>query len=139
MDDRLLFLLSKAQHTMKTYLKKEFTRSGVEFSPAQMGILFALKQDNGLPMTRLSEIVSIDNAAVTRHVDILERNGLVKRELDPGDRRKFIINITDQGRAEADKSKSIARRVNNMIKDGFSEEEMEVFKKVLNSFFIKFK
>lgn len=139
MDDRLLFLISKAQHSLKNYLKREFSAGGVAISPAQSGILFSLKISNGLPMNRLSEIISIDNAAVTRHVDILERNGLVKREQDSNDRRKCIIIITEKGIAEADKSKEIAHRINNMIKEGFSEDEIEVFKRVLNSFFIKFK
>jgi len=48
-------------------------------------------------MNQLSQIISIDNAAVTRHIDILEREGLVKRESDANDRRKNIIRITDKG------------------------------------------
>ncbi len=139
MDDRLLFLMSKAQHTLKNYLKKEFASEGVAVSPAQMGILFSLKMKNGLSMNQLSKIISIDNAAVTRHVDTLEEHGLVKREQDANDRRKNMIRITERGIAEADNTKAIVRRINNMIKEGFSDEEMEVFKSVLNSFFNKFK
>ncbi len=139
MDDRLLFLMSKAQHTLKNYLKREFTTGGVTISPAQSGILFSLKLRNGLSMNQLSEILSIDNAAITRHVDILERNGLVKREQDADDRRKCIVCITEKGIAEADKSKAIARRINNMLKEGFSEDEIKIFKRILNSFFIRFK
>ncbi|OHD65789.1 MAG: hypothetical protein A2176_14390 [Spirochaetes bacterium RBG_13_51_14] len=138
MDDRLLFLMSKAAHTLKNYLKKEFSSGGINISPAQMGILFALKQKNGLPMNLLSKIISIDNAAITRHVDILEREGMVIREADEKDRRKYIICITAKGIAEADKCRRIARRVNDTIKEGFRDDEVEVFKKVLNSFFNKF-
>ncbi|MBP7735267.1 MAG: MarR family transcriptional regulator [Spirochaetes bacterium] len=139
MDDRLLFLMSKAQHTMKNYVRREFTNGGVEFTPAQMGILFALKLKNGLSMNILSEIVSIDNAAVTRHVDTLERNGLITRTQDPEDRRKYMVSITEKGISEADKSKEIVRKINSMLKEGFSEEEVEVYKRMLNSFFVKFK
>lgn len=139
MDDRLLFLMSKAQHALKNHVKREFSNGGVEFTPAQMGILFALKLKNNLSMNQLSEIISIDNAAVTRHVDTLERNGLITRAQDPGDRRKYMVCITERGIAEADKAKVIVRRINTMIKEGFSEQEVEVFKKMLNSFFEKFK
>jgi len=130
--------MSKAGYALKKYLKREFINSGVLLSPAQMGILFSLKINNGLSMNQLSQIISIDNAAVTRHIDILEHQGLVKRESDKNDRRKNIIHITDKGAIEADKAKAIARRVNNMIKEGFTDQEIEVFKKVLNSFIIKF-
>ncbi len=139
MDDRLLFLMSKAQHALKNHVKREFSNGGVEFTPAQMGILFALKLKNNLSMNQLSEIITIDNAAVTRHVDTLERNGLITRAQDPEDRRKYMVCITERGIAEADKSKVIVRRINTMIKEGFSEQEVEVFKRILNSFFEKFK
>jgi DNA-binding MarR family transcriptional regulator len=139
MDDRLLFLMSKAQHALKNYLKKEFSNGGIDISPAQAGILFSLKISNGLSMNHLSRIISIDNAAITRHIDTLERDGLVKRDPDANDRRKNIISITDKGIIEADRTKAIARRINSMIKEGFSDEEIEVFKKVLSSFLIKFK
>lgn len=138
MDDRLILLISKAGYALKNYLKKEFSSSGVWLSPAQAGILLSLKISNGLPMNQLSQIISIDNAAVTRHIDILEREGLVKREPDAKDRRKNIIRITDKGIIEADKTKAIARRINNMIKEGFTDQEIEVFKNVLNSFIVKF-
>jgi DNA-binding MarR family transcriptional regulator len=139
MDDRLLFLMSKAQHTLKNYLKKEFASNGVTGSPAQTGILFALKFKNMLSMNQLSEIISIDNAAVTRHVDTLEKNGMVTREPAENDRRKIMISITPKGIAEAEKAKTIARRVNSRIKEGFTDQEVEIFKRILNSFFIKFK
>lgn len=138
MDDRLLFLLSKAEHALKNYLKREFISSSIWLSPAQAGILFSLKVSNGLSMNQLSGIISIDNAAITRHIDILEKEGLVKRDSDTKDRRKNIICITEKGINEADKAKTIARRVNNMIKEGFTGQEIEVFKKVLNSFILKF-
>ncbi len=139
MDDRLLFLMSKAQHTLKNFVKREFTAGGVAISPAQSGILFSLKLRNGLSMNQLSELISVDNAAVTRHVDLLERNGLVTRQQDADDRRKCLIYITNKGIAEADKSKVIAHRINTMLKEGFSEDEIEIFRRILNSFFIKFR
>jgi len=138
MNDRLILLMSKAGYALKNYLKREFIRGGVWLSPAQSGILFSLKIKNGLSMNELSQILSIDNAAVTRHIDILEREGLVKRESDKNDRRKNIIDITDRGIIEADKARAIARRVNNMIKEGFTDQEIEVFKNILNSFTVKF-
>lgn len=139
MDDRLIFLISKAGHALKNYMKREGINEGVTISSAQAGMLMALKMRDGLPMNQLSEIISIDNAAVTRHVDDLERKGLARREPDAGDRRKTIIRIMPEGIAEAEKAKAVARRVNSMIKDGFTEQEIEIFKRILTSFFEKFK
>jgi DNA-binding MarR family transcriptional regulator len=139
MDDRLIFLMSKAGYALKNYMKRECINGGVTISSAQAGMLMALKISNGLSMNQLSEIISIDNAAVTRHVDTLEKTGMVKRESDADDRRKIIVRITTEGIVEADKVKAVARKVNSMIKEGFTEQELEIFKRILSGFFIKFK
>lgn len=139
MDNRLIFLMSKAGYVLKNYMKRECIHEGVVMSSAQAGMLMALKISNGLSMNQLGEIISIDNAAVTRHVDTLEKNGMVTREIDIKDRRKIIVRITPDGTAEAEKAKSVARSVNSKIKEGFTEQEVEIFKRILNSFFIKFK
>jgi len=49
-------------------------------------------RDTG-PITagRLSEITGLTTGAVTGIVDRLERSGYVRREVDPGDRRRVII------------------------------------------------
>ena len=138
MDDRILFLISRASNALKNHLKNEFASAGVTITPAQMGILFSLKKSGGLPMSEIGRIVSVDNAAVTRHVDSLEREGFVLRDTEPGDRRKIIIRITDQGLRQAQLSADIAHRVNGEIKEGFSMDEMEAFKRILNAFLIKF-
>ncbi len=138
MNDRLLFLISRASAALKGYLKSEFSRAGVRISPAQMGILFSLASQDGLSMNDLSGIVAVDNAAITRHIDALEKAQMVKREQGSADRRKYLIRITRRGLQEADKSRRVARMTNEKIKEGFTEEEIEVFKRVLSSFLDKF-
>ncbi len=132
MDDRLLFLMSRAHHAIKNHVAGEFAREGIGITPAQMGILFSLRMSDGLPMSELGRIIRIDNAAVTRHVDSLERAGCVRREAAPGDRRKSIIRITAKGRDEAVRCARTARRINAMLKEGFTAEEIATFTRVLN-------
>ncbi len=138
MEDRLLFMMSRASHVLKLYLKNEFAGAGVRISPAQMGILFLLKQRNRRMMTEFSAALSVDNSAITGLVDRLEKLGLVKREDSPGDRRKCVIEITPAGLEEVDRARKVANRVNSNIKDGFSEQEIRAFKKILEGIFIKF-
>lgn len=138
MDDRLLFMMSKASHVLKLYLKNEFAAAGVRISPAQMGVLFLLRQKDRRMMTELSAALSVDNSAVTGLVDRLEQLGLVKREESPGDRRKYVIAATRAGLEEADRAGRVAARVNASIRDAFSEQEIRVFKKVLDGIYMKF-
>lgn len=89
-------------------------------------------------MTELSRILSIDNSAITGLVDRLEKSNLAKRTANPNDRRTYLIRITDKGKNEIDRAYVIIKKVNEEIKSGFSEDEVETFKKVLNSLLEKF-
>lgn len=136
-DERYIFLLSKAQHKLLSYLKKSMAAEGLRITSVQTGILFLLKKQP-MTMTELSKELQIDNSAITGLVDRLEKSDFVRRELHPNDRRTFNISITPKGLDEIERAKPVVRQVNDKIKEGFSDEEMEVFKKILNSFFSKF-
>ena len=137
-DDRLIFLVFSAQQKLKTYLNSALAAAGVRVTAAQAGILFLLKQKDGRTMTDLSQILGIDNSTMTGLTDRLEKAGFLKRHANPGDRRASHIHITPQGIAEVEGAKAVIRRVNEEVKAGFSEGEIEVFKRVLNGFFDKF-
>jgi DNA-binding MarR family transcriptional regulator len=137
-DNRLIFLVFSAQQKLKMYLNSALMASGVRVTAAQAGILFLLKHKDGRTMTELSQILGIDNSTMTGLTDRLEKAGFLKRHANPGDRRASHIHLTPQGLAEVNGAKAVIRRVNEEIKSGFSAEEIEAFKRVLNGFFDKF-
>jgi DNA-binding MarR family transcriptional regulator len=137
MDDRLIYLITKAQHRLKRYLKKAFAAQGLDLTPVQAGILFLLKSEPQT-MTQLSRILDIDNSAITGLVDRLQKAGLANRQPNPDDRRAWLIAITDKGRVEIERALIIVRQVNQEIRQGFTDDEMVIFIKILNSFFDKF-
>ena len=63
MPDRLIFMLSKVQNRLGSYLKKELKKKGVELSPGQIGILLVLDRERQTTMGNLSQTLEIDNAA----------------------------------------------------------------------------
>jgi DNA-binding MarR family transcriptional regulator len=137
-DDRLIFLVFTAQLKLKTYLKNALSESGVTITPAQSAILFLLKKKNGHTMSELTQVLSIDNSTLTGLVDRLERVGYVKRNAGAKDRRAYHVFITDRGSEEIDLAQAVIRRVNDQIKADFTEREVEAFKKILKSFFVRF-
>ena len=44
-DDRLIYLISRAQHGLMTHLKKELNAQGTTVTPVQAGILFLLRKN----------------------------------------------------------------------------------------------
>ena len=50
-------------------------------------------------MTELADRLGIVPRSVTTVVDALEEAGLVRREIDPRNRRAILLRLTDQGAA----------------------------------------
>jgi len=137
-DDRLIYLIFTAQQKLRTYMKNVLVKENVKVTTAQAGILFLLKQKNRQSMSELSQVLSVDNSTLTGLIDRLERSGFVRRNSNPGDRRALNIDITEAGIRELEKAKAVIRRINEEIKTGFTEQEMESFKKILQHFTLKF-
>ncbi len=68
---------------------------------AQYDVLLELNSapDRRLRMQQLSERVVLSRSRVSRVVDEMVRDGLVRKEPDPADRRGSYAVITDDGRA----------------------------------------
>lgn len=73
--------------------------------------------DQRLRMTALAEQVLLSPAGTTHLVTRLERDGLVRREADPSDGRKWFTVLTDQGDARL----RAARQTHNaIVRDRFT-------------------
>jgi DNA-binding MarR family transcriptional regulator len=137
-DNRLIFLLFKAQNKLKNYLSSQLAAAGVRITVVQAGILFLLKDRDGRTMTELSHVLSTDNSAITGLVDRLEKLGFIVRKSAPNDRRAYLIHVTPDGLEEVGKAKRVIRTVNEEIREGFTPQEIGAFKKVLNGVFERF-
>jgi DNA-binding MarR family transcriptional regulator len=63
----------------------------------QMRLLWSLRDVDGLPVGALAEQLGVNPSTITGHVDRLVRQGLVRREEDPSDRRIVRNFLTDDG------------------------------------------
>ena len=137
-NDRLIYLISTAQHLLKNHLKDRFKQEGIKITPTHSAILFLLMEKGPMLMNDLSRELYIENSTVTGLVDRLEERGFVSRSPVSNDRRKWNISITQGGIKEIKKAREIITSVNSMIVDGFTREDIKSLQKILNSFFEKF-
>jgi len=63
----------------------------------QMRLLWALRDEDGLPVGSLAERLGVNPSTITGHVDRLVRQGLVRREEDTIDRRIVRNYLTEEG------------------------------------------
>ena len=137
-DDRLIYQLFMAQQKLRTYITRNLMSEGLSITLGQAGILFILQIGDGRTMTELSKTLDVKNPTLTRLIDRLEKSAFVTRRANNEDRRTIRIYITPEGIEECEKAKPIIKRINEEIKSGFSNEETEVFKRVLSSVIQKF-
>jgi DNA-binding MarR family transcriptional regulator len=76
-------------------LRRE-TRAGGA-SPEQVSLLVAVKYTPGIGVRELAARERISAAAMSKHVDRLERDGLVTRTPSEEDRRRVGLTLTDEG------------------------------------------
>jgi DNA-binding MarR family transcriptional regulator len=83
-------------------IDRVMTAEGASFARARLLMLIA--KDEPIRSTDLAASLSYAPRTVTEAVDGLERDGLVRRDPDPADRRAKRISLTEEGRAAARKA-----------------------------------
>ncbi|HEX7581624.1 MAG TPA: MarR family transcriptional regulator [Gaiellaceae bacterium] len=76
-------------------LRREARAVGI--SPEQVSLLVAIKYAPGLGIRDLAANERISPPALTKHVDRLERDGLVVRTQHPDDGRRIGLALTEEG------------------------------------------
>jgi DNA-binding MarR family transcriptional regulator len=88
--------LHKASRQITVYLEAHTRELGV--SPLEGHVLTYLRKYAPVTVGELIRVFGVKQSTFTSLLDRLEKAGLVRRELNPGDRRSFLIHITDRGR-----------------------------------------
>jgi DNA-binding MarR family transcriptional regulator len=76
-------------------LRREARAVGV--SPEQVSLLVAIKYEPGIGLRELATRERVSPPAMTKHVDRLERDGLVVRTPSVDDRRRVGVSLTEEG------------------------------------------
>jgi MarR family transcriptional regulator for hemolysin len=124
----LVFTAKEIQHAFK--------RFAVDLSadvPAEaMGILLAVYYKSDLIQQDIAEIVKKDKSSVLRYIDNLEKKGLLQRTNAATDRRRNIINITDEGKLFIAEINDRANELFSLLSEGLSNFDVEMLNKMLN-------
>ena len=106
--DNLGFLLAKASQRWNELLTEAFAAEGFSEVRASYGsVLLPLFEEDGLRMGEVARRARLSKQTMTTMVRLAERDGLVERSPDPGDRRATRVRLTAKGR----RFKPVAERV----------------------------
>jgi len=128
--DCLCFLVGKVARKMSRITRERLIQYGL--TPTQFFLLTALYEEDGILISALAQKVALDRATLTGLLDRLDRDGLTERRADPEDRRAIMIHLTAKAEGLREELTELYHDNNGMFLSLLSQEEKEVFERVVN-------
>ncbi len=97
----------------------------------QAGILHILNGYGEYNQNLLGQEMNIDKASMVKFIDGLEKSGLVKRTVDPNDRRAKLIALTAKGKTVQKKIFENHTSLEKEIFKDFTAQEVEVLRELM--------
>jgi DNA-binding MarR family transcriptional regulator len=112
-------------------LQKNFRSAGLEITIEQWSVLYHLWKEDCLSQQELCTRTFRDKPSITRLIDNLEKQKLVKRMPSKSDRRINLVCLTDSAKELQDKTIELANETMSEALIGINREEIETVKQVL--------
>src|SRR5437016_7666940 len=123
----------------KLALTAKALRESFEARPSEAGttlpnfvILEQLTGEDGLSQRELADRVHIEAPTLTRHLDRLDAEGLVRRRPDRADRRVTRVEVTEAGRRHYQDVVQVVDRLDARLRGLMSERELATLSRVLD-------
>ena len=123
--------LHKASRQISVYLEDPAQLPAL--GPADGHLLTYLRSYAPAPIGELVRVFGIKQSTFTSMLDRLEKAGYLRRELNPGDRRSFLIHITDAGREMAERSTQVLEALEADIRARISDRDLQGFQAVMRA------
>jgi DNA-binding MarR family transcriptional regulator len=129
------FLLERTAKRMKQAFQRELQAAGADITVDQWVVLQELDREDGQPQLAIAQAVYKDAATLTRIIDLLCQKELTRRVVDPEDRRRFLVELTEAGRAKIAEVKPLVRAFRRRAWQGLDNEQMDRLVDALNRIF----
>ncbi|WP_245830718.1 MarR family winged helix-turn-helix transcriptional regulator [Planktotalea arctica] len=125
------YLMNRIMGRYNAALKEEMAALGL--TTPQMRALAVLSVVNGILIGQLAVYAVVQQSTLSRALDALVRDGLVRREADETDSRAVRVFLTDAGREAYDRLWPHMAEANEAMLRGISEVEQRAFTQTLQT------
>lgn len=125
------FVTGKASTAIARRLQKKFNTAGLNLTIEQWSVLYHLWKQEGISQQELCNATFRDKPSITRLVDNLEKQNLVKRVPSETDRRINLIYLTKQSQKLQEESMILAEETLNEALETVPADKVDVCKEVL--------
>ena len=130
LEDFLPYRLSITSHTVSTNIARIYEkRFGV--SIPEWRVIAVLGRFPGLSAVEVAERTLMDKVAVSRAVKKLIKNGRIDRQFADADRRRSILNLSEEGQKVHNEIAPLALDFERQLVEDISEEDYETFNSIL--------
>lgn len=128
----MTYNLSESATYLSSLLARGFSRSLLSratelgFSPGQFPVLIELWNEDGLTQREILDRLEIEQATLANTLARMERDGLIRREPHPHDKRAIRNFLTDKGRMIETQAVVAAEEADQALFKGFRRFEKEL-------------
>jgi DNA-binding MarR family transcriptional regulator len=130
LEDFLPYRLSITSHTVSTNIARVYEkRFGV--SIPEWRVIAILGRFPGLSAVEVAERTFMDKVAVSRAVTKLIKNGRIDRQFADADRRRSILNLSEEGQQVHNEIAPLALDFESQLVADISEDDYKTFNAIL--------
>lgn len=97
LDEVLFYTIEKSIKVYRKYAQNQIQKNGYDITIDQWLVLKTLQENKNLSQNQIAELVFKDIASITRIIELLVKKNCVNRKINTIDRRKFELEITEEG------------------------------------------
>jgi DNA-binding MarR family transcriptional regulator len=103
----------------------------VGYSQYHYSVLAVLGEQSRKAQATIAEALGVDPSQLVGILDALEDRGLVERQRDPDDRRRHVVSLTSQGRAQLVRLRRLIDRMEDELFTPFDAASRATFHELL--------
>ncbi len=117
---KLIYKMKLVEQKISRHFENE-----VGFSLTRYEILVTLVDKGEISQTELQEFIKIDQAAITRHIKILEEKNYIVRRRNPNNNREIYVSLTEKSKEEISGCSRNCSSLDIFFETGFTKEDAE--------------
>lgn len=129
-DTCICFITNKVSKKMADKMNERLVLVGS--TRVQWLVMYYLLKYGKMSQKDLGEKMDIKDSTVVRLIDRMEKEQFVERAKDAKDRRITYVTLTEKGKKRIEELLPIGEEMSKIFSANISEEEFEIFNKVLN-------
>ena len=130
LEDFLPYRLAILSHTVSGLIARVYDkRFGITIP--EWRVIAILGRFPGLSAVEVAERTFLDKVAVSRAVTKLIKNGRIDRQFADADRRRSILNLSEEGQKVHNEIAPLALEFERQLVENISEDDYETFNAIL--------